>query len=119
MTGMILREGYRDCYARWAESREPTQTFDVIDLSYMDILPGDKRHLDIASRYYIHQDWYAVSQESYSSDFEHLENALLRIEENIFDVKVDLSGENVEETHWFRVHNDGGDGKPSIVEIER
>lgn len=114
----------QDIYGRWAESIEPPMVLDKDSLKYIDILPSDEKTLDVATRYYIHNDWYAVSTESYTADqFENSMNLIKGISQdfntptNIFNVKVELNGENIGETHYFTVYNQGKGGIPEIVNL--
>jgi len=110
-----------DIYGRWAESIEPPLVLYKDSLKYIDILPGDQKTLDLASRYYSHLDWYAVSTESYTAD--QFENSSNLIRESFLDslesfgVEVELSGENIKHSMRFQIHNRGNFGEPRIEKV--
>lgn len=116
--GKLILDGV---YGRWAESIEPPMALDVDSLKYIDILPGDEKTLDLASRYYSRSEWYAVSTESYTAD--QFENSSLLIQENFLDrmdsfgVNVEISGENIHEIRRFIISNRGNLGEPRISEV--
>lgn len=107
-----------DVYGRWAESIGPPIALDKDSLKYIDILPGDKKTLDLASRYYSRGEWYAVSTESYTAD--QFENSMLLVRENFLDnlesfgVEVEINGENIKISKRFIISNRGNYGEPRI-----
>lgn len=106
-----------EIFGRWAESLEPPQTIDTEGLKYVDLIPGDRKTLDIATRDFIsplHSAWFAISTQSYTAD--QFENPSLLINESEFRVKLVLSGENVDETHWFVLY-DNFNGRPKLIEL--
>ena len=109
-------------YGRWAESLEPPLALDKDSLKYIDILPGDKKTLDLATRYYSRLDWYAASTESYTAD--QFENSANLISDDFltapeaFGVDVELSGENIKESRRFVISNRGNFGEPRIIEYK-
>ena len=83
----------------------------------MDIIPGERKTLDIVTKYYIHNDWYVVTTDSYKAD--QFELSINAINQENFDVKIVISGENVKGVYWYKIYNKGTDGAPEIVKIER
>jgi hypothetical protein len=109
-----------DVYGRWAESIEPPMALDKDSLKYIDVLPGDTKTLDLASRYYSRAEWYAVSTESYTAD--QFENSMLLVRENFLDrmdsfgIGIEINGENIKINKRFIVSNRGSFGEPRISE---
>jgi len=105
-------------FGRWQESLQPPQVIDVEKLKYIDIQAGDEKTLDVATRYIIHDDWYAFNTASYTVD--HFEQEDNKIVDKDFRVKVEINIEGQEkETRWFIVYNKLIDGKPKIIESNK